>query len=128
MGISAYDYAYGPDEPMSKAAPAGVYVAEITEGSPAEEAGLKQYDYIYSVNGVRVTGMTSLTTELDKYSDGDTVTLEIVRYANIQLNTYTGSDYYSYFFGSSSATYNQFDVSGGYETLTIDITLKVPEN
>ena len=126
LGIKAYEYAYGPDEPMSKNAPAGVYVAELTEGAPAEAAGLKQYDYIYAVNGVRVTSMTELTTELDKYADGDTVTVQVARYAEIDLvTTGGGNDYYSYFFGGRTQTYNMFEVSGGYEMVDIDVTLKI---
>ena len=126
IGIHAYDYAYGPDEPMSKNAPAGVYVGELIKDAPAEAAGLKQYDYIYSVNGVRVTSVAELTTELDKYSEGDTVTVQVARYANIDLVAVSGgNDYYSYFFGGRTSTYNMFQVSGGYEMLDIDVTLKI---
>ncbi|MBO4885002.1 MAG: trypsin-like peptidase domain-containing protein [Clostridia bacterium] len=130
MGIQAYEYSedYGPEEPMSGYAPAGVYVGELIEGMPAEAAGLQQYDYIYAVNGVRVKNMMELTTELDKYSDGDTVTVQVVRYANINLKTYTMNNSYSYFFGGGSSSYEVFEVSGGYQTIDIDITLKVPEN
>ena len=126
MGIGGYEYAYGPDEPMSKNAPAGVYVGKLFEGAPAEQAGMKQYDYIYSVNGVRVTSMTELTTELDKYADGDTVTIQVARYANIDLvSAGGGNDYYSYFFGGRTQTYEMFEVSGGYEMIDIDVTLKI---
>ena len=131
LGIKAYEYSelYGPAEPMSKNAPAGVYVAEVLEGTPAEEAGLQQFDYIYSVNGVRVSSMTELTTELDKYADGDTVTLEIVRYGSISLESVSGSnDYYSYFFGRNVGGYDEFVVSGGYETIEVDVTLKILDN
>ena len=128
LGIEAYEYPeeLGPTEPMSKNAPAGVYVGKLIEGAPAEAAGMKQYDYIYSVNGVRVTSMTELTTELDKYADGDTVTVQVARYANIDMVAVGGgNDYYSYFFGGRSASYNMFQVSGGYEMVDIDVTLKI---
>ena len=113
---------------MSKNAPAGVYVGELIKDAPAEAAGLKQYDYIYSVNGVRVRSNRELTTELDKYADGDTVTLQIVRYANIQKQTISTDNTYSYFFGGSTSSYDVFQVSGGYETIDIDVTLKVLGN
>ncbi|MBQ8953531.1 MAG: trypsin-like peptidase domain-containing protein [Clostridia bacterium] len=131
LGIQAYEYpeSMGPTEPMSKNAPAGVYVAELIEGAPAEAAGLKQYDYIYAVNGVRVTSMTELTTELDKYADGDTVTVQVARYAEIEMVTVSsGNDYYSYFFGSRNSTYNMFQVSGGYEMIDVDVTLRILDN
>ena len=128
MGIQAYEYSedQGPEEPMSGYAPAGVYVGKVMENTPASEADLQQYDYIYSVNGVRVKSMMELTTELDKYNDGDTVTVQIVRYANIDLKSYTANNgYYSYFFGSNGTTYDAFEVSGGYQTIDVDITLRV---
>ena len=128
MGIQAYEYSedQGPEEPMSGYAPAGVYVGKVMENTPASEADLQQYDYIYSVNGVRVKSMMELTTELDKYNDGDTVTVQIVRYANIELKSYTANNgYYSYFFGNTGTTYEAFEVSGGYQTIDVDITLRV---
>ena len=128
MGIQAYEYSedQGPEEPMSGYAPAGVYVGKVMENTPASEADLQQYDYIYSVNGVRVKSMMELTTELDKYNDGDTVTVQIVRYANIDLKSYTANNgYYSYFFGNTGTTYEAFEVSGGYQTIDVDITLRV---
>ncbi len=131
LGIKAYEYSeqLGPEEPMSAYAPAGVYVMELVKDGPAEAAGLQQYDYIYAVNGVRVKSMTELTTELDKYADGETVTVQVVRYANIKLTTVSNNGgYYSYFFGGMTSSYDMFQVSGGYETIDIDVTLKVLGN
>ena len=122
LGIMAYDYTYGPDEPSRRYAPAGVYAATVTPGTPAEEAGMKDNDYIYSINGVRVHNMTELTNELDRYNDGDTVTVQVVRYETIQLNTVNNN---SYWFMGGSSSYNQYVVSGGYETIDIDVTLKI---
>ena len=126
LGITGYNYTDGPDEPMTNYAPAGVYVAQVLEGEPAEAAGMQVYDYIYAINGVRVTSMTELTTELDKYSEGDTVQVEVVRYANISLTSGQGAnDYYSYFFGNGSSAAKTMVVSGGYEKVTLDVTLKI---
>ena len=126
LGIQAYEYTNGPDEPSRRYAPAGVYAAEVNEGSPADEAGMKQYDYIYAVNGVRVTSMTELTTELDKYNEGDKVTVEVVRYDQIELNKVNANNgYYSFFMGGGTTTYNQFVVDGGYETIELEVTLKI---
>ena len=36
-----------------------------------------------------------------------------------------GNDYYSYFFGGRTQTYEMFEVSGGYEMIDIDVTLKI---
>ena len=54
MGVTVVDYS-APDEPMNNYPPASVCIYSVNEGSPAEAAGLKQYDFIYAVNGERVT-------------------------------------------------------------------------
>lgn len=127
MGVTVFEYYNGPDEPMTGYAPAGVYVNACVEDGPAAQADIKQYDYIYSVEGVRVTSMTELTTQLDKFSDGDTVTIQVVRYANIGIQQVANSDYYSYFFGGYSAgTSSELVVgAGGYEIIDVPVTLKV---
>ena len=38
----------------------------VEDGSPAQEAGLKQYDFIYAINGERVT-----TFRAGAYGEGD---------------------------------------------------------
>ena len=134
LGVKAFEHSNGPDEPMNNYAPTGVYVGSLVEGGPAEAAGLKEYDYIYSVDGVRVTSMTELTTQLDKYNDGDTVTIRVARYANIGIAQ--NMNYYSYFFGNggssgnggnsgSSGAGSSLQVSGGYEYVDLEVTLRI---
>jgi membrane-associated protease RseP (regulator of RpoE activity) len=90
----------GPDEPMNEYAPASVCIMGVNEGSPAEAAGLKQYDFITAVNGERVTSRRELTTLLDTFKPGDTVTLTIVRYNNVgMMNNNNYDSYYSNPFG-----------------------------
>ena len=124
LGIKAFEYDNGPDEPMNNYAPMGVYVSETVEDGPAAKAGLQAYDYIYSVDGVRVTSMTELTTQLDKYNDGDTVTIRVARYENIGVAQSRGNDYYSYFFGNGAAS-GSLEVSGGYEYVDLEVTLRI---
>jgi serine protease Do len=64
----------------------GAYIAPATEGqdsvidgSPAAKAGLKEKDIITKVNGTEIDEKTSLTSALNKYKVGDTVTLTVVR-------------------------------------------------
>ena len=126
LGIKAFEYNNGPDEPMNNYAPMGVYVNSVVEGGPAEAAGLQAYDYIYSVNGVRVTSMTELTTQLDKFNDGDTVTIRVARYANIGPAQARSNDYYSYFFGNgASSGSSTLEVSGGYDYVDLEVTLRI---
>lgn len=124
----------GPDEAMTDYAPESVLVITVNEGTPAADASLLAYDCITEIDGVRVTDMVELTTELDQHQDGDTVTLTIVRYSNPSAVSNLASLFYSsssqyYQGGNSFGSYGRS--SGGsnsYETITVDVTLKVPTN
>ena len=100
MGISVSTYE-GPDEPMNEYAPASVLVRSVNPNSPAEKAGIEQYDFITAVNGERVTSVRELTTLLDQFQPGDTVTVTVVRYNNKgMVNNYNNSNnYYNNPFG-----------------------------
>ena len=100
IGVTVKDQD-GPDEPMNEYAPASVVIMGVNENSPAQAAGLKQYDFITAVNGTRVTSRRELTTLLDTFKPGDTVTLTIVRYNNAgMMNNNNGYDsYYNSPFG-----------------------------
>ncbi len=156
IGVTVRDQE-GPDEPMNDYAPASVCIYGINEGSPAEQAGLKQYDFITAVNGNRVTSSRELTTLLDTFKPGDTVTLTIVRYNNTQMmNPNSGYDsYYSSPFGfgfgfpfggygygdyygngnsngNSNGNGNSYangtlTVGGGYTTFDVQVTLEEKE-
>ena len=67
----AEQYALSTDE--------GAVVSEVTEGSPAAEAGLQQGDIIISVAGGDVTSMADLVGRISAQQPGDTVELEVVR-------------------------------------------------
>ncbi|HJB92208.1 MAG TPA: trypsin-like peptidase domain-containing protein [Candidatus Eisenbergiella merdigallinarum] len=53
--------------------PAGVYVAEVTEGSGAAEAGIRQGDVITAFDGREITDIQQLQELLQYYSAGETV-------------------------------------------------------
>lgn len=176
MGITVANYE-GPNEPMDNYAPASVLISTVKEGGPAEKAGLKQYDFIYSVNDERVTTFRELTAILDKLQAGDTISLKVVRYKNVtpvysnpNANAYNGNGGYNYggnggyfnpfdyFFGNGGYGYNyggygnnggnggnngsenensasaqeqtltDVTVSGGYEFITVDVTLELPKD
>ena len=142
----------GPDEPMNDYAPASVCITGVNPGSPAESAGLKQFDFITAVNGERVTSTRELTTLLDTFKPGDTVTLTIVRYNNAgMVNNNNYDSYYSNPFGfgfgfpyggygygygydnnnngnnnGSDYYYNDgtVTVGGGYSTFDVQVTLE----
>ena len=146
MGVTVADYS-GPDEPMSNYAPASVCNMSVNAGSPAEDAGLKQYDFIYAINGERVTSFRELTGVLDKFSAGDTVTVTVVRYNNVypmtnNNNYYYGNNPFGNFFGGYGYGYGNGNngsssqrnpsasdlvVGGGYDFVTVDVVLELPQ-
>ena len=151
IGVTVTDQD-GPDEPMNDYAPASVCITSVIDGSAGEKAGLQQYDFITAVNGERVTSRRELTTLLDNYQPGDTVTLTIVRYNNatVQSNNYDnyyGNNPFGYSFGfpfggysygynygnngngngSTYATSGTLVVGGGYTTFDVEVTLEEKE-
>ena len=57
----------------------GAYVRSVTEGSPAEEAGIEENDIITAVDGQEVVGSTELTSIVRSYAVGDTATITVWR-------------------------------------------------
>ena len=154
IGVTVKDQE-GPDEPMNDYAPASVCIYGVNEGSPAEAAGLQQYDFITAVNGERVTTRRELTTLLDTFKPGDTVTLTIVRYNNATMmnnnnsyDSYYGNSPFGYGFGFPFGGYGYgygygndnsgnnngsyysngtLTVGGGYTTFDVEVTLEEKE-
>ena len=59
--------------------PEGVYVAEVSEGSPAEEAGIEAGDFITGFEGKTIDSINRLVGYLAYYEPGEEVDLTIVR-------------------------------------------------
>ncbi|GAB2027230.1 S1C family serine protease [Lactovum odontotermitis] len=57
----------------------GAYVATVTNGSPADSAGLKVSDVITKIDDTPVSTTTDLRSALYKYNIGDTIKLTIYR-------------------------------------------------
>lgn len=58
---------------------AGLYVSDVVSGGPAEQAGIKAYDRIVSVDGTEISSYSDLSAILNKKSVGDTVEVVIER-------------------------------------------------
>jgi len=65
--------------------PIGVYVANVVPGTPAEKSGLRSGDVIIAVGDIQTFTWEDMTTELQKYNVGDTVSLKIIRKGPINL-------------------------------------------
>lgn len=59
--------------------PEGVYVSQITKGSPAELAGLQSGDIITAIDGTAVTSMDDIQTILEGHKVGDQIKLSVTR-------------------------------------------------
>lgn len=57
----------------------GVYIAEVQEGSTAEEAGLKKGDVVTAVNGKEVTKIAELQETISTMRPGDKVKITYMR-------------------------------------------------
>ena len=57
----------------------GVYVAGVTEGGSASEAGLRKGDVITDIDGVKITSPTTLTEQIGKHRPNDKVSLVVKR-------------------------------------------------
>ncbi len=145
MGITVTDFT-GPDDPMNNYPPSSVVVYSVSKDSPAEKAGMMQYDFITEIDGVRVTSLRELTGEMDKHQAGDTVEVTVVRYANptqfVSANQYSqdqsgsddSNDYFGNFggfggFGGYGGRYNQNNTTANsYETVKLNVTLEILDN
>lgn len=59
--------------------PTGVYVAGVTAGSAAENAGIQEGDMICAIDGDETASVAALKQKLKDYKPGDTATVSIYR-------------------------------------------------
>ena len=62
----------------------GVYVAQLTEGGAAQQAGIQKGDVVTAINGKKVNTVTQLMETVRQYRPGDKVDVEINRNGNHQ--------------------------------------------
>lgn len=82
LGISVMTLR-GSEEPREGMLPAGVYVSAVSEGSIAQQAGIKADDIIIRVDGERVMLHTDLTNHIASKQPGDRVALTVYRIAGL---------------------------------------------
>jgi serine protease Do len=75
--IQAVDEATARSFKMKEAR--GAVIAQITDGSPAEKAGLKPEDVVLSVDDLAIQDQTDLSRYVAGKSPGTTVTLKVLR-------------------------------------------------
>lgn len=62
----------------------GVIIEGVSEGSPAEKAGLRIGDVIIAINDVEVINVASLRYQLYKYKSTDTISIRFIREGKTQ--------------------------------------------
>ncbi len=67
------------DEAINYGTPAGAAVVSVTEGGPAEKAGLQANDIITAVDGEAISGKSGLSSVISDHEAGDTITLSVYR-------------------------------------------------
>lgn len=127
LGVTVSDWE-GPDEPLNDYAPASVVIRSVNEGGAADKAGLQEYDFIYAVDGERVTSMLDLTGILDQHEAGDTVSVTVIRYNEAGMYQNMGNNIFGYGYGYGYGSSGQLMVGGGYEEITVDVTLEILED
>ncbi len=76
IGVSVMDVS---EETQSYGLPKGAAIKDITDGSPASEAGLKENDIITAINGNAISGRKELVDAVGDASVGDELTLTVYR-------------------------------------------------
>lgn len=71
MGISPYDVSAEARQVYNM--PSGAFVYEVTEGTPAEKAGIHKGDIIIKVDGVNVASASDLLERMKYYKVGETI-------------------------------------------------------
>ncbi len=68
--------------------PRGVYVAEVSKGGGAEQAGIEKGDVITEFDGEEITSMDDLQTRLQFYAAGTTVNIKVMRQSGMGYEEY----------------------------------------
>ncbi len=67
------------DDAEKYSMPEGIYLQQIVEGSPAEDAGLQVGDIIEKFDGLNISSYSDLQEQMKYYRAGETVELKIYR-------------------------------------------------
>lgn len=84
LGVSLVDITSEQQAMMYQVSQLGVYIWQVTNGSAAQAAGLKQGDCIQTVGGTKVSTAADVKAELQKHEVGETITIEVLRNGQTQ--------------------------------------------
>ncbi|WP_265459953.1 S1C family serine protease [Enterococcus sp. HY326] len=86
LGVKMYDLSFFSSQQreqylssLPEDVTSGAVIASVVSGSPADEAGLQQYDVITAIDGEEVTSSSDLKSKLYDKSVGDSITVTYYR-------------------------------------------------
>lgn len=68
----------------------GVYISDVTQGMPAQAAGLLPKDVLVSIDNVRINSINDLMTTLENKTSGEMVSVTVAR-GDMWQNTYSAN-------------------------------------
>ncbi len=79
LGVQIQDVTAKDQKALGLPTPHGALIAQVVPGSPADKAGLKEYDVITKVDGKEIKNATELRVIIGNTPPGTVVNLEIIR-------------------------------------------------
>lgn len=79
LGITMQEIDQKKADELKLSSKDGVYVVEVTNGSAADKAGLKEGDVIVAIDGTSVKGASSVQEKIGSYRPGDTANIKYIR-------------------------------------------------
>jgi membrane-associated protease RseP (regulator of RpoE activity) len=102
----------------------GVYIGSVTDGMPAQAAGLLPNDILVSIDNIAIDNTTALRTLLDSKTPGDTIYVTVSRGDNWQSSYSTSlnltQSYNRTVMGVGVGDLNTHDRLATYRTFSID--------
>ena len=83
--------------------PEGIYVTDVSEGSPAEDAGLKKGDIITKLDGITISSRNELFSRMEYYKAGETI--------DVVVKTAQGGEYVENTFSVTLAKKSEYTSS-----------------
>lgn len=92
LGVSVYTLSQSNSTAVANGKlPAGVYIGEVEDNSPAQKSGLQVADIIVEIDGQRMTTSTEMISYLTDKKEGDTVSVKVYRVPDL-VNAQSTSD------------------------------------
>ncbi len=79
LGVSVMEIDAKKAQELKLSAPMGVYIGEVSKGSAADRAGLKEGDVIVRLDSTKINSFAALQEAISQFSPDDKATVRIIR-------------------------------------------------